>query len=152
MMKFLAAVTVVLVFASGSAAARSASGKKTPSEKTPSEKTPTEPSMQVRVTRSVLPGCDPDCPEWIAAQGRIDPGSANQFKKILRGLGERRLPVFNHSGGGAPPSTLSTKKCNPFLRVGFGCDPGLPQSPAHLAADGSASVPAPSASPPSGSR
>ncbi len=57
--------------------------------------------MRVHIVRSAEVGCDPDCPEWIAAQGKLDLGVSTQFKKILRGLGERKLPVFIHSGGGS---------------------------------------------------
>ena len=57
--------------------------------------------MQVRVARGAQPGCEPDCPEWISAQGKIMPGQTlHLFKSALRRLKGRKLPVFLHSGGG----------------------------------------------------
>lgn len=57
--------------------------------------------MQVRVARSAQPGCEPDCAEWISAQGRIVAGQTLQLvKSALRRLQGRKLPVFLYSGGG----------------------------------------------------
>ena len=57
--------------------------------------------MQVRVARSAQPGCEPDCAEWISAQGKIVAGQTlHLFKSALRRLKGRKLPVFLHSGGG----------------------------------------------------
>jgi hypothetical protein len=57
--------------------------------------------MQVRIVRSAQAGCEPDCREWISAQGKIDPGTLRRFKTVLRQMGGRKLPVFIHSGGGS---------------------------------------------------
>lgn len=63
-----------------------------------------EPIMQVHIVRSAEPGCEPSCAEWIAAQGRIDAGTPAQFKKVLKKLGDRRLPVLiDSAGGGVDP-------------------------------------------------
>jgi hypothetical protein len=59
-----------------------------------------EPSMQVYLVRSAEPGCEPQCPEWIAAQGKIDGNSAVQFRRVLRQLGERKVPLLIDSNGG----------------------------------------------------
>jgi hypothetical protein len=59
-----------------------------------------EPSMQVYLVRSAEPGCEPQCPEWIAAQGKIDGNSVVRFKRVLRQLGDRKLPVLIDSNGG----------------------------------------------------
>jgi hypothetical protein len=59
-----------------------------------------EPSMQVYLVRSAEPGCEPQCPEWIAAQGKIDGSSVARFKRVLRELGDRKLPVLIDSNGG----------------------------------------------------
>lgn len=56
--------------------------------------------MQVYIVRSAMPGCEPTCAEWIAAQGRIEAGSVARFKKVLRDMGSRRLPVLIDSTGG----------------------------------------------------
>lgn len=57
--------------------------------------------MQVHVVRRAQAGCEPQCPEWIAAQGRIDAAALKQFKKVLSQLGQRQLPVLVDSGGGS---------------------------------------------------
>ncbi len=54
----------------------------------------------VRVTSSD-PACEPNCPEWISAEGRITPGTAGAFRKAILDLGGRRLPVLISSHGGS---------------------------------------------------
>jgi hypothetical protein len=62
---------------------------------------PEDPPMQVRIVRSAQPGCEPDCPEWISAQGKIMAGQTlHLFKSALRRLQGRKLPVFLNSPGG----------------------------------------------------
>ena len=63
--------------------------------------------MQVHVVRNGEPGCEPRCLQWIAAQGRIVVGSARRFREVLSQLGDRKLPVFIDSGGGAVKDALS---------------------------------------------
>ena len=59
------------------------------------------PAMQVYLVRSAHAGCEPQCPQWIAAQGRIVPGTAKKFEKVLRDFGDRKLPIFIDSMGGS---------------------------------------------------
>jgi hypothetical protein len=70
--------------------------------KTPPAKPPVavEPPMRVSIVKSAVPGCEPQCPEWIAAEGKIDAGALARFKSVLKQLGARKLPVLIHSGGG----------------------------------------------------
>jgi hypothetical protein len=56
--------------------------------------------MQFHVVRSAEPGCEPQCPEWIAAQGKIEAGASVRFAKLLSQLGDRRLPMLIDSSGG----------------------------------------------------
>jgi hypothetical protein len=63
--------------------------------------------MQIHVVRGAHPECEPQCLQWIAAQGRIVGGTAGQFRKVLRQLGDRRLPVFIDSSGGAVNDALA---------------------------------------------
>jgi len=56
--------------------------------------------MQVYLARSAQAGCEPQCPEWIAAQGKIDTGAVRRFKRVLSQLGERKVPVLVDSAGG----------------------------------------------------
>jgi hypothetical protein len=56
--------------------------------------------MQVHLMRSAEPGCEPRCLEWIAAQGRIEGGTAARFRRVLRQIGRRKVPVLIDSAGG----------------------------------------------------
>lgn len=66
-----------------------------------------ERPMRVHVVRSAKDGCEPNCPEWIAAQGRIDETTFARFKKVMDELGKRNLPVLINSGGGRAEDALS---------------------------------------------
>jgi hypothetical protein len=54
----------------------------------------------VRVT-SAEAACKPDCPEWLSAEGRIEPGTAKVFAVAIANLKGRRLPILIHSPGGS---------------------------------------------------
>jgi hypothetical protein len=59
-----------------------------------------EDPMQIYLVRSAQGGCEPQCPEWIAAQGKIETGSVARFRKVLHRLGDRKVPVLIDSSGG----------------------------------------------------
>lgn len=67
---------------------------------------PADPPMQIQLVRSTEPGCEPQCPEWIAAQGKIEAGAAAQFKRVLRQLGDRKAPLLIDSNGGRVSEAL----------------------------------------------
>jgi hypothetical protein len=58
------------------------------------------PMRFVRVV-SADPACKPNCPEWLSAEGRIEPGSAKAFADAIASLKGRRLPILIHSPGGS---------------------------------------------------
>jgi hypothetical protein len=60
----------------------------------------TDEQMRFVVVRSSQAGCEPKCAEWISAEGRIVLSTAEQFAKVLRSLGGRKLPILVHSRGG----------------------------------------------------
>lgn len=66
----------------------------------------TNPPMRVLIVRSAESGCEPFCAEWISAQGRITAGTPGEFRRALKKMGARQLPVFIHSGGGLIPAAL----------------------------------------------
>ena len=69
-----------------------------------SQVTPTmETPMRILRVRSSDPACQPDCPEWIAAEGKIEVGTAQAFA----GLGGRRLPVLVNSPGGSVADAMA---------------------------------------------
>ncbi|TIO91019.1 MAG: hypothetical protein E5X90_27365, partial [Mesorhizobium sp.] len=46
------------------------------------------------------PLCDPDCPEWISAEGAITPRTPQNLRQLLAALDNPRLPVVISSRGG----------------------------------------------------
>ena len=96
----LAASILSAMLACAPALAAKSAGKKTAAP-------PKEPPMRVYIVRSAANGCEPNCPEWIAAQGQIEEGTPARFKKVLSQLGDRKLPVLIHSFGGAADAAVA---------------------------------------------
>ncbi len=44
--------------------------------------------------------CKEDCPEWISAEGRIVAETPAQMRKVLKKIGDRKLPIVFRSEGG----------------------------------------------------
>lgn len=63
--------------------------------------------MTVRVVRNAQPGCEPDCAEWISAEGDIVDTTPATFRKVLAEVGKRRLPLFINSGGGSIEAAMA---------------------------------------------
>ncbi len=63
--------------------------------------------MQVSIVRLAQPGCEPNCIEWIAAQGKIDGSTLGEFKRVLAKLGPRKLPILIDSYGGMVDPSLT---------------------------------------------
>jgi hypothetical protein len=64
------------------------------------------PMRFVRVV-SADPACKPNCPEWLSAEGRIQPGTAKAFADAVANLKGRRLPTLIHSPGGSVPDAAA---------------------------------------------
>ncbi|RUT97827.1 hypothetical protein EOD23_27995 [Mesorhizobium sp. USDA-HM6] len=79
-------------------AALSAAAKETPPDY--------GPAMRFAVVRSSAPGCEPNCPEWIAAEGTIEAGTPALFRRLLKTLGGRQLPIVVNSPGGNVDAAL----------------------------------------------
>jgi hypothetical protein len=58
------------------------------------------PPMIFYLAKGENGACGTDCNEWIAAEGQIETGSAQQLRTFLTRLGKRKLPIFFHSPGG----------------------------------------------------
>jgi len=65
-------------------------------------------SMQFAIVRGSSPLCEPNCPEWIWAEGEIRSDTAKRFKKFLKTVGDRRLPVIIQSPGGDVDAAMAT--------------------------------------------
>ncbi|THD46994.1 MAG: hypothetical protein E7774_05665 [Bradyrhizobium sp.] len=59
------------------------------------------PPMRFVHVVSAAPQCQPNCPEWISAEGPIAVGTAQTFEHFLATLGRRNLPVLISSQGGS---------------------------------------------------
>jgi hypothetical protein len=64
--------------------------------------------MRFVVVRGSNPLCNPDCPEWISAEGTISADTANRLRQLLDTVGGRRLPVVVNSPGGDVQAALAT--------------------------------------------
>jgi hypothetical protein len=82
-------------------------GEAATTKKKPVAKPPAGPPMTFAIVRNAVTGCEPNCPQWISAEGQIMPGSAGQFRKILKQAGKLRLPVVITSPGGDVEAALA---------------------------------------------
>ena len=102
-------------------------------KKKPEVKALASPPMIFAIVRSGITGCEPNCPQWISAEGQIIPGTAGQFRKILKQAGKSRLPVLITSQGGDVEAALAMGQMIHERKldvvVGWtlftGCNPGV---------------------------
>ena len=87
--------------------AQAVAGETATTKKKPVVKPPAAPPMAFAIVRSAINGCEPNCPQWIYAEGQIMPGSAGQFRKILKQAGKLRLPMVITSQGGDVEAALA---------------------------------------------
>ncbi len=59
-----------------------------------------EAPMRVVIVRNSSPLCEPNCPQWIAAEGEITKTTPALFRRVLKHMGKRKLPVVIRSPGG----------------------------------------------------
>jgi hypothetical protein len=59
-----------------------------------------EPPMIFTLVRSSHAGCEPNCPQWIQAEGQIMGDTAIKFSSFLKKIGYRPYPLLVTSGGG----------------------------------------------------
>lgn len=62
--------------------------------------------MTVVLVRSSEPGCEPSCPEWIAANGEIGFKTVALFRKAYRQAGGKPVPVVVNSQGGSVEAAM----------------------------------------------
>jgi hypothetical protein len=68
---------------------------------------PADPDMSFVIVRSNSNNCEPNCPEWIEAQGKIVANTSAKFSKLLANPANRRLPIVLNSFGGDLRSALA---------------------------------------------
>jgi hypothetical protein len=98
----------------------------------------TPPPIAFFVAKGGPGACGPGCQEWIAAEGAFDSDAEPRLWELLRKLGNRKLPVFFHSGGGLVPAAFEVGRLirQRGLTAGVGltipanCDPDTPRADA----------------------
>jgi hypothetical protein len=63
--------------------------------------------MRLVLVRAQGPACDPNCPTWIAADGKIVPGTAEKLRQVIQSLAGRRLPILINSPGGVVAEAMA---------------------------------------------
>lgn len=99
----LGLICLVSLLAMGHAAFAADAKKSTPEKSAPDF----GPTMRFVVVRSSAPGCERTCPEWISAEGSIEAGTPALFKRALKALGGRKLPIVVDSPGGNVEAALT---------------------------------------------
>jgi hypothetical protein len=71
-----------------------------PSATRPAAREAPTPPMVFYVAKGAPDACGRGCDRWIAAEGQVDSGAALRFRKFLRQLRDRHLPMYFSSPGG----------------------------------------------------
>jgi hypothetical protein len=97
----------VLACALAGATAGTAQTSPEPAKAPPSgAKAATMGNIEFYLARGEADACGRGCNEWIAAQGKIDPGAASRLRQLLAKLGRARPPIYFHSPGGSITGSL----------------------------------------------
>jgi hypothetical protein len=91
-------VAIIIALTAPAAAQPGRAGK--PSTPAKKNSAPIEPPMIFYLAKGEPDACGEGCSEWIAAEGRIELGTAQRLRTFLSRLGKRKLPIFFHSPGG----------------------------------------------------
>jgi hypothetical protein len=86
-------LTVLALFSGPAPSAFAAATRPMPRE------TPVPP-MVFYVAKGAADSCGPGCDRWIAAEGQVDSGAAPRFRKFLKQIRDRNLPMYFASPGG----------------------------------------------------
>ena len=60
-----------------------------------------EAPMTVVIVRGWSQTCEPNCPEWIAAEGEITGATPQAFARVFKAMGRQKLPIIIRSPGGS---------------------------------------------------
>ncbi|WP_162913931.1 hypothetical protein [Taklimakanibacter lacteus] len=90
------------------------------------------PAMRFVIVRSHVNGCEPNCPQWISAEGVITAQTPSLLRKALKQAGGSQLPILMTSPGGDVEAALAlgeiirTRKLDVGVGWTFfaGCWPG----------------------------
>jgi hypothetical protein len=85
------------------------------------------PPMVLYLAKGQPDACGVGCSEWIAAEGIFDRGAAERFRAFLQRQGQRKLPVYFHSPGGALSNALAIGRLMRQRGVTAGVGRTIPQ-------------------------
>lgn len=68
------------------------------------------PPMVVTIHRDLNPGCEPNCLEWISAEGVITPTTPQAFEKVFRKIGTRKPLILINSPGGSLEGAIAVAR------------------------------------------
>lgn len=100
-------VTLLMALAYGQSAL---AADKKKNEPPPRPKAIYEAPMTVVIVRNSVSFCEPNCPEWIAAEGEITDGTPAKFREVLKRMGKKQLPIIIRSPGGSINAALEIGK------------------------------------------
>jgi hypothetical protein len=63
--------------------------------------------MRFAVVRGSDPFCEPECPEWISAEGTITSDTPDRLRRLLDDIGDRQLPIVISSPGGVVSAAMA---------------------------------------------
>lgn len=69
--------------------------------------TPKPEPMRVMLVREPAASCIGPCREWISAEGDLVTETPREFERVIRQLGDRKVPIFIHSRGGRVDAALA---------------------------------------------
>ena len=77
----------------------------------------TEKPMRFALVRSALASCEPNCPQWISAYGRIDGDTAIKFERFMKKIGSKPFPIVITSAGGRVEAAMQIGRLVRKLKV-----------------------------------
>jgi hypothetical protein len=98
----LLALSAAIAIALQAAASVEAATRKMPQPPNPAFELP----MRVVIVRNNIGSCEPLCPQWVSAEGRITADTPAVFKKALATAQKLRLPIVITSPGGDVDAAL----------------------------------------------
>jgi hypothetical protein len=63
--------------------------------------------MRFAVVRGSDPFCDPECPEWISAEGIITSDTPGRLRRLLEDIGDQQLPIVISASGGVMSDAMA---------------------------------------------
>jgi hypothetical protein len=107
-MKSILLVLLAVILALGDCGSTLAAKKKSAPPSPP--KLIYEAPMTVVIVRNNVSLCEPNCPEWIAAEGEITDGTPAKFRDVFKRMGKKQLPIVIRSPGGSINAALEIGK------------------------------------------